>query len=93
MQYDTASEARRKALVRVSSSKTGAGDDSLGLVRSRVCALVDELKAQGQSPERVTMAVKRIARDADLGLAHAPLLNHMVTWCLDHYCNTATERD
>jgi hypothetical protein len=67
-------------------------DDSL---RDEVCAVVDELKGAGWPPERVIVAVKRIADDAGLRPSRnvlsatgdlSPddaLLVRMVQWCIE----------
>jgi hypothetical protein len=70
------------------------------LVRDRVCALVDELKTAGVTPERVIVAIKEVARDAHIDghvrlldasngrepyRPSAGLLDSMVKWCIERY--------
>jgi len=74
----------------------GAAPDSRALY-DEVCAVVDHLKAAGWSPERVIVAVKRIADDAGLRPSRAvlaaqgalspsdALLVRMVEWCIQRY--------
>jgi hypothetical protein len=66
-----------------------------------VCAVVDELKNAGWTPERVIVGVKQIAEDAGLRptrsilSATAPLTErdvaivHMVRWCVEQYYGVA----
>lgn len=73
---------------------TRSNDDAL---RNEVCAVVDHLKAAGWPPERVIVAVKRIADDAGLRPSRAvlsatgdlspddALLVRMTQWCIERY--------
>ena len=66
-------------------------------LHQRVCAVVDELKAADWPPERVIVAVKRVAEDVGLRptrsilSASDPLseqdvaIVHMVRWCIEQY--------
>ncbi|HEV8496756.1 MAG TPA: hypothetical protein VGQ56_07845 [Gemmatimonadaceae bacterium] len=66
-------------------------------LRGEVCAVVDHLKSAGWPPERVIVAVKRIADDAGLHPSRAVLFNgdlvtetdrllvRMIEWCIERY--------
>ena len=65
-------------------------------LKDRVCAVVDELKAEGLPPERVIVAVKQMAQEAGLSpsrgvLTVAPLAGRdalvvgMISWCIERY--------
>jgi hypothetical protein len=66
-------------------------------MRQRVWAVVDELSAEGWPPERVIVAVKKVAEDVglrpsrqvmsatkDLTQQDAAVV-HMVRWCIERY--------
>jgi hypothetical protein len=74
--------------------------------RDRVCALVDELKTTGATPERVIVAIKDVARDAHIDghvrlldaadlrapyLPSAGLLDSMIKWSIERYYATMNE--
>jgi hypothetical protein len=75
----------------------GPRTDSDGRLHSEVCAVVDELKAAGWPPERVIVAVKRIADEAGIRPTKAVLVRtaelanddamlvQMVSWCIERY--------
>ena len=66
-------------------------------LQEKVCAVVDELKAAGWPPERVIVAIKRIAEDGGLRPTKmvlsksAPLIDgdalivDMVQWSIERY--------
>jgi hypothetical protein len=74
------------------------------LLRDQVCALVDEMKSTGATPERVIVAMKGVAMDARIDghvRLHDPdprrepyrpssgLLDSMVKWCIERYYATS----
>jgi hypothetical protein len=87
-----------RAVMTVSTPLDNAADDT---VHDEVCAVVDELKAAGWSPERAIIAVKEIAqeagltqsqgvlvRDCDLNPPDA-LLARIVRWTIECYYDTS----
>jgi hypothetical protein len=77
---------------------TGLPPDGEEQLRESVCALVDDLREDGVSPEGVVMAVKEIAEDGGFRGSSAmsvyttpltwqdTLLLRMVAWSIQHYC-------
>ena len=61
-----------------------------GALHKKVCAVVDELKGTGMTPEQVLLAVKGIAAEANVGLKGVPLVATMVKWCLEQYFKEKT---
>jgi len=82
----------------------GLPSDSRALY-GEVCAVVDHLKAAGWPPERVIVAVKRIADDAGLRPSRAvlaaqgalspsdALIVRMVEWCIQRYYEPLPRED
>ena len=79
------SDELRAALSAVSPAVAIGEPELLAPLREKVCALVDELKADGMTPEQVILAAKRIATEAGVGLAGARLLEEVVRWCVEQY--------
>ena len=73
-------------------------------LRQLVCDVVDEFKSSGWPPERIIVAVKRIAADAgvfpsrDILSSTSALKNqdaalvNMVRWCIDRYYDVRLQR-
>ena len=58
-------------------------------VQAAVCALVDELRAQGLAPEKVLVIVKgHVATRAD---RPAEMIDDVVRWCIRRYYRDCTE--
>ena len=91
MNAPCASDALRDALNSLPIAAYSLDPDVLSALRENVCAVVDELKAAGTSPEHVMLAVKAIAIEARLGLAGARLIETMTHWCITHYFAPAGE--
>lgn len=71
-------------------------DTSAAELRERVCSFVDEMKRLDLPPERILVALKKIAHDAGLrgeritsaGVDMTPgdaVLRQLVRWCIEHY--------
>jgi hypothetical protein len=82
---ESPTDALRAALSAVRSAKYHLSAERTNDLRNKVCAVVDELKASGVTPEQVLLVVKRIAADAEIGLAGVPVVDRMVAWCLEQY--------
>ena len=80
-----AADTLRDALRSLPPGAYAINPASLEPLHRLVCNVVDELKADGMSPEHVMLAVKGVAYEAKLGLGSAPLIERLVKWCLDQY--------
>jgi len=54
-------------------------------LETRVCAVVDELKTGGSTPERILIAVKRLAADAGVQWMEHRLFGQIINWCVKRY--------
>jgi hypothetical protein len=54
-------------------------------LKDAVCAIVDVLKASGEPPERVLMAVRKMIHATDGADQFASVADYVVGWCLDRY--------
>ena len=63
------------------AAATGQGSS----LHEKVCAVVDEMRAEGMKPEHVVLAVKGIAFEARMGPGSWKLIETMVKWCLEQY--------
>lgn len=75
-------------------------DEAISGIRSRVFEFADDMMAQGWQPQRVIVAVKRLANDAGVyvsprvvwspELVRGPdsLMVDMVGWCIERYNGT-----
>jgi hypothetical protein len=61
------------------------------VLEARVCAVVDEMKAAGQPPERIILAIKRVGQEAGLGGFDDRLAQRLIRWCLERYYGPAGE--
>jgi hypothetical protein len=57
----------------------------VAMLQGRVCAAVDEMKAEGALPERIIVAVKRVATDSGVQWADNRLFVQLIAWCVDRY--------
>lgn len=98
MTGDAASGLAAGLKVRLAGVKTPLGQLARDDLRADVWAYVDHLKAEGWAPERVIVAVKRVAHDAGFhpsalsvtrtrrsGLATTDAFGEMVGWCIERY--------
>ena len=81
----SSSDILRDALASLPPSTYDAAGASAGPLHEKVCAVVDELKAEGMKPEHVILAVKGIAYEAQMGPASWRLIETLVKWCLEQY--------
>lgn len=75
-------DALRSALSTLDVGTTLAHPEKL---REQVCAVVEELKEAGMSPEHVVLAVKGIVYEANMRVVDTRLIDQIVTWCIDQY--------
>jgi len=54
-------------------------------LETRVCAVVDDMKAGGAMPERILIAVKRVAADAGVQWMEHRLFGQIINWCVRRY--------
>lgn len=59
--------------------------DELVTLRARMCAVVDDMRADGEPPERVLIAIKRIAGEAGVEWKTNRFFTQLVEWCLERY--------
>ena len=81
--------ALRNALTRLPHAAYGADQKTIGPLHEKVCAVVDLLKSEGTTPERVLLAIKGIASEAHMGPNAPELIERMVQWCLEQYFKAA----
>ena len=81
----SATAALHEALSGIDTTAYYAKPDMLGPLHKKVCAVVDELKITGSSPEHIIVVIKGIASEANIGLAGTRLVDQMVKWCIEQY--------
>jgi len=81
----TSSDILRDALAGLPPSAYETTAATSGSLHKKVCAVVDEMKADGMKPEHVMLAVKGIAYEAQMGPASWRLIETMIKWCLEQY--------
>ena len=54
-------------------------------LETRVCAVVDDMKAGGATPERILIAIKRLAADAGVQWMEHRLFGQIINWCVRRY--------
>ncbi|HEY9227691.1 MAG TPA: hypothetical protein VIP11_13630 [Gemmatimonadaceae bacterium] len=59
--------------------------DELVTLRARMCAVVDDMRADGEPPERVLIAVKQLAADGGVEWTSNRFFTQLVDWCLERY--------
>jgi len=82
-------ELLRQALADLAPSQYEAAAAGRGPLHEKVCAVVDEMRAEGMKPEHVVLAVKGIAFEARMGPGGWKLIDTMVKWCLEQYFKTS----
>ena len=81
----TSSDILRVALANLPPSAYEAGAPTNNSLHKKVCAVVDDMKAEGMKAEHVMLAVKGIAYEARMGPASWRLIDTMTKWCLEQY--------
>jgi hypothetical protein len=88
MSTPTAISDLRDALVAISGRASALGEQEAAQLQERVCAAVDELKANGAPAERVVVVIRALAREAGIGPVGHPLVELIIGWCVDrNYAN------
>jgi hypothetical protein len=54
-------------------------------LETHVCAVVDNMKAGGATPERTLIAIKRLAADAGVQWTEHRLFGQIINWCVRRY--------
>jgi len=54
-------------------------------LRQRVYDAVDELKTAGALPERILVALRNLASDAEIPWQGSPVFDQIVAWTVDRY--------
>jgi hypothetical protein len=85
----TVVDALRTTLLDMASRASPLEPSEGNVLRERVCAVVDEMKAAGQPPERIVVAIKRIGQEAGLGGFDDRLAQRLIRWCLERYYGPA----
>jgi hypothetical protein len=82
----SANELLRQALADLAPAQyEAAATGKVSSLHEKVCAVVDEMRAEGMKPEHVVLAVKGIAFEARMGPGSWKLIETMVKWCLEQY--------
>ena len=82
MVNESPTDALRSALRTLDIPATLARPDAL---REQVCAVVNELKQTGMSPEHVVLALKGLVYEANKRVADVGLIDQVVQWCIEQY--------
>jgi hypothetical protein len=77
--------ALEAALREVASWSSHPSVAATNRTRAAVWALVDELKAFGEPPERVIAFVKGVFRDAGFSPSQDAIAGNVVPWCIARY--------
>jgi hypothetical protein len=85
MPSPSSSDVLRDALASLAPSAYQAAGTVPGSLHEKVCAVVNDLKADGMKPEHVILAVKGIAFEAEMGPSSWRLVETLVKWCLEQY--------
>ena len=80
----SATDTLREVLSELDPLAHYAKPNTLGTLQQKVCAVVDELKATGMSPEHIMLVVKGIASESRVDPS-SPLVEQMVKWCIEQY--------
>jgi hypothetical protein len=95
MQDRPAELAIRTSLATISAASGAVTAGDKALLREHVCAVVDELKAQGWPIENIIIRVKEIGAEAGLG-SHRfrprqpdSIIEEVVKWCIERYYDGA----
>ena len=95
MQDPPAERAIRTSLATISAASGAASAGDKLLLKEHVCAVVDELKAQGWPIESIIIWMKEIAAEAGLG-SHRfrprqpdSIIEDVVKWCIERYYDAA----
>lgn len=78
-------DALRDTLAAVASTDAQPTSEERAALESRVCAVVDQLKADGAPPERVVIIVKNLATMAGIQWSSEALFDDLVGWCIQRY--------
>ena len=87
---DSAVGRLRAGFEALASKRTRVTGYDVNPLRGRVCAVVDELKASGDRPARVILAIKRLATDSGMAWHEVETFGRIVRWCADRYYGEAT---
>jgi hypothetical protein len=75
----------RKALADIASTDARPTTQQRADLESRVCAVVDHMKADGAPPESVVVLVKNLATAAGIRWSSETLFDDVVGWCIQRY--------
>jgi hypothetical protein len=78
-------DALRSSLAALTETRAQPSSAELSMLRRRVCAVVDVLKADEMAAERVVMAVKHVAIESGIQWTHNRIVDRLIDWCLDRY--------
>lgn len=78
-------ERLRNAFIAIRPDALHLSQDQRAQLQSEVCAFVEHAKAQGQMPEAVIIAIRRIIESAGRPPLPDAIIGEAVRWCLTTY--------
>jgi hypothetical protein len=60
----------------------------LNRIRFNIWRVIDELRADGESPERTVVFIKKLAASAGLSEGHDAIVAQILPWCTEYYFGT-----
>ena len=83
--HPTALESLRAAFAAIAQNASALSPQETEVVRRRVLDVVDELKAAGALPERIIVAIKKLAAEVGIAWTGSVLLEQIVNWSVEHF--------
>jgi hypothetical protein len=87
----TALESLRATFAAIAQNASALSPQETEVVRRRVLDVVDELKAAGALPERIIVAIKKLAADVGIAWTGSALLEQIVNWSVERFYAHATD--
>jgi hypothetical protein len=81
----TALESLRATFAAIAQNASALSPQETEAVRRRVLDVVDELKAAGALPERIIVAIKKLAADVGIAWTGSALLEQIVNWSVERF--------
>jgi hypothetical protein len=78
-------EALRRAFDNAFRAAPFLSNEQRDELRGKVCAFVEELKAEGLPAERVIIEVRTIARSVGVGVLDDRVVGDAIRWCIAQY--------
>jgi hypothetical protein len=78
-------DALHAALALVRPRAASLTDEDLALLRDRLCAALDQMRAEGTSPKQAVIIVKGLAAVTGLQWISIELVDQLASWCAERY--------